>query len=680
MVRIGIDVGGTFTDFTVSESAGGALFYFKTPSTPHDPSEAILTGIRTILETRGIAADRVSYLGHGTTVATNMIIEGKGVKTGLVTTRGFRDVLAIGRQTRPYLYDFLKQKPEPIVERRHRIEIGERVTASGECLSPLDRGELEQAVEALLKDGVQAVAISFLHSYRAPRHEEEAERFIRARWPELYVSRSSTVLPEFREFERTSTTALNAHVGPKMAHYLDHLCADTRTLGIAVEPMTIHSNGGLLPVEAARRFPVATCLSGPAAGVIGAAIVSSLAGVPDIVTFDVGGTSTDVSLVSGGQPRFTRSREVAGHPVRLPMVDITVIGAGGGSIAHVDASGGLKVGPTSAGAVPGPAAYGKGGEYPTLTDANIVLNRLNPVALLDGRLPVDRAAACRSIDRHVADKLGISTEEAAYGIIRIAAANMARAIRAVTVEQGYDIRTLALFAFGGGGPLHATEVAREAEIRRIIIPREPGTMCARGTLMSDISLDFSQTLLERADDAGWGVTTDALRALTRKGDAWLESETIAKADRVFNATINAYYVGQNHEIPVSVSLSPMASVETFRADFHRAHMVAYGTCFEDRPIAIVSAGVQAVGRIPKDSPALLTGGGPLADALKERREVYLGDGGWQSLDIYRRDLLAVGEAVHGPAIVEEMSSTTILLEGQTGRIDEYGNIIIDDAF
>ncbi|WP_415539048.1 hydantoinase/oxoprolinase family protein [Gluconobacter oxydans] len=680
MVRIGIDVGGTFTDFTVSEADGGELSYFKTPSTPHDPSEAILTGIRTILETRGIAAGKVAYLGHGTTVATNMIIEGKGVTTGLITTRGFRDVLAIGRQTRPYLYDFHKEKPEPVVERCHRLEVSERVTASGDVLQPLDLEELGRGVESLLADGVQAIAISFLHSYRAPEHEKEAEHYIRERWPDLYVTRSSAVLPEFREFERTSTAVLNACVGPKMAHYLDHLCADTRELGIGVEPMTIHSNGGLLPVAAARRFPVATCLSGPAAGVIGAAIVSSLAGMPDIVTFDVGGTSTDVSLVSGGQPRFTRSRDVAGHPVRLPMVDITVIGAGGGSIAHVDASGGLKVGPRSAGAVPGPAAYGKGGQNPTLTDANIVLNRLNPVSLLDGRLPVDRDAACRTVERNVADRLGIPLDEAAYGIIRITAANMARAIRAVTVEQGHDIRKLALFAFGGGGPLHATEVAREAEIRRIIIPREPGTMCARGTLMSDISLDFTRTLLERADDDGWAVTIESLETLVRRGDAWLQTEGIAASARVFNATVNAYYVGQNHEIPVSVDLSPIPSVTAFREAFHHAHRAAYGTCFPNRPVVIVSVAVQAVGTIAKESPALLTGGKTLTEAFKERREVYLGLAGWQALNVYRRDVLAAGEVIIGPAILEEMSSTTVLLSGQTGRIDRYGNIIIDDEF
>jgi N-methylhydantoinase A len=502
--RINIDIGGTFTDFTIANAITGNNLYFKLPSTPADPSVAIVDGIRQILGIHGIAPAAVSYIGHGTTVATNMVIEGRGVATALITTKGFRDVLAIGRQTRPALYDTSIRKPEPLVERYRRREVDERLNAKGECLRPLDGGELEDVLDELIKTGVKAVAVSFPHAYQNPAHEQAAARVIARKLPGVYVSVSSNVLPEFREYERTSTTVLNAYVGPKMADYFDRLDARIGELGITVSPVTIHSNGGLLPIETAKRLPVATCLSGPAAGVMGAAVVGGAAGVADLVTFDVGGTSTDVSLITGGRPKFTTSREVAGHPVKLPIIDIHVIGAGDGSIAYINDADALKVGPRSAGALPGPIACGRGGEEPTLTDANICLNRLNPVALLDRRLPVDRGAAMASIEARIARPLGISVEAAAFGIIQVAAANMSRAIRAVTTEQGHDVAELALFAFGGAGPLHAAEVARELGIGRILVPQEPGTMCARGALLSDISLDFVRTQLAPATpNAAW---------------------------------------------------------------------------------------------------------------------------------------------------------------------------------
>ena len=679
MYRIGVDVGGTFTDFAISNAVTGDYLYFKVPSTPADPSVAIVEGITQILDLFKIAPAEVGYIGHGTTVATNMIIERRGVRTALITTRGFRDVLAIGRQTRPALYDTSIRKPEPLVERYLRREVSERLTAQGERLRPLNAAELESVLTELAETGVEAIAVAFIHAYRNPAHEEEAARIIARKLPGMYVSLSSKVLPEVREYERTSTTVLNAYVGPKMADYFDHLNARIGELGIPVSPMTIHSNGGLLSIETAKRLPVTTCLSGPAAGVIGAAVVGAATGVADLVTFDVGGTSTDVSLITGSRPKYTSSRDVAGYPVKLPMIDIHVIGAGGGSIAYVDDAGSLKVGPRSAGALPGPVAYGKGGEEPTLTDANICLNRLNPVALLDGRMPVDREAALNSIEMRIARPLGISVEEAAFGIIQVAVANMSRAIRAVTTEQGHDVSELALFAFGGAGPLHAAEVAGESGIGRILVPQEPGTMCARGALLSDVSLDFVRMQLAPATSDTWVRACKVLREMVEEGNRWLASEKVAPALRGFELAIDAHYAGQSHEIRVPLDTADDSGFEDFLVRFGQAHKASYGYENPGQPVYIVSCRLRAVGRVPKTVAPSHVGGSSIAQARIGERSVYYGPGpdeGWRPTVIYRRSALPVAHAVSGPAIIEEMSATTVVLAGQKAVIDAFGNILI----
>ena len=402
MYRIGFDVGGTFTDFTLHDTTSGMLRHFKVPSTPADPSEAIESGLRTLLDTLHIAPSEIGFVGHGTTVATNMVIERRGVATGLIITRGFRDVLEIGRQVRPHLYDYTVRTPVPLVPRECRLEVSERIDAAGAVLHALDEAEVAAAADALAAQGVAAIAICFLHSYLNDAHERRAAEIVRARLPHVYLSTSSDVLPEFREFERFSTTAINAYVGPRMERYLDRLLARLSGLGLTAQPYTIHSNGGLMSVESVRRYPVRCCLSGPAAGVVGAAEVARGAGYANLITFDAGGTSTDVSLIERGVPAFASARTIADYPVRSPMVDVHVIGAGGGSIAWLDDAGALKVGPRSAGADPGPVAYGRGGIEPTLTDANIVLHRLDPMALLGGRMLVDAGASRRAIAERIA--------------------------------------------------------------------------------------------------------------------------------------------------------------------------------------------------------------------------------------------------------------------------------------
>ena len=677
MYRIGVDVGGTFTDFTITNAVTGENRYFKLSSTPTDPSVAIVDGIEQVLKTFDIAAADISYIGHGTTVATNMIIERRGVPTALITTKGFRDVLAIGRQTRPALYDMSITKPEPLVERFRRREVNERLNAQGVVLQSLNRDELEAVLEELAATGVEALSVCFLHSYRNAAHEDEAAQIITEKLPGTYVSLSSKVQPEYREYERTSTTVLNAYVGPKMANYFDRLEAKLRELGIPVAPMTIHSNGGLLSIDTAKRLPVTTCLSGPAAGVIGSAVIGAAAGIGKIVTYDVGGTSTDVSLIVDGRPKFTSSRDVAGYPVKLPMVDIHVIGAGGGSIAYVDDAGALKVGPRSAGALPGPIAYQKGGEEPTLTDTNICLNRLNPVALLDGRMPIDRASALDAIDKRIAKPLGISAEEAAYGILQVAVANMSRAIRAVTTEQGHDITEITLFAFGGAGPLHAAEVARESGIQRILVPQEPGTMCARGALLLDVSLDFVRMQLAEATIEGWEEACRALSDMLAEGDAWLETEKVDPALREFHLAIDAHYTGQTHDIRVPLHGVDRDGLARFLADFAEAHKAGYGYDIPGQTVVIVSCRLQAVGKVPKSITPTYAGGVSVAGAKTAEREVYYGPKeGWRLTPVYRRSALPVGEVVCGPAIIDEMSSTTVVLSGQTAAIDPFGNIII----
>ena len=677
MYRIGVDVGGTFTDFTISNTRTGENLYFKVPSTPADPSVAIVDGVSQILETFKISPSDVSYIGHGTTVATNMIIERRGLPTALITTKGFRDVLAIGRQTRPALYDTSIRKPDPLVERYQRREITERLNSKGEVLEPLDLEELDRVLDELAQTDVKAIAVSLIHSYRNSDHEQAVAKAIARKLPNVYVSISSNVLPEFREYERTSTTVLNAYVGPKMADYFDHLDKNLGELGIPVSPLTIHSNGGLLSIETAKRLPVTTCLSGPAAGVIGSAVVGAAVGITNIVTYDVGGTSTDVSLIANGKPKFTSSREVAGYPVKLPMVDIHVIGAGGGSIAYVDDANALKVGPRSAGALPGPVAYGRGGDEPTLTDANICLNRLNPVALLDGRMPVDRAAAMASIEERIARPLGISAEGAAFGIIQVAAANMSRAIRSVTIEQGHDIADITLFAFGGAGPLHAAEVARESGIGRILVPQEPGTMCARGALLSDVSLDFVRMQLLPAAAAGWEKACAALRDMISEGDQWLEIEKVDPALREFHLAIDAHYAGQNHDIRVPLDAVDDGGLDEFLKRFSEAHKAGYGYEIPGQPVVIVSCRLQAVGRVPKAIAPSYIGGKSVFEAKTGERSVYYGpEEGWQDTPIYRRSGLPVGETVSGPAIIDEMSSTTVVLAGQSASVDTFGNIII----
>jgi N-methylhydantoinase A len=677
MVRIGLDVGGTFTDFTVFDSVRGEVRHHKVPSTPANPADAIRLGLAQILTRFGIDPGDVHFLGHGTTVATNMVLERKGAKTGLITTRGFRDVLEIGRQTRPNLYDYTERNPLPLAARQDRHEVRERILADGTVELPLDEAELREAIRALREAGVESVAICFLHSYRRPDHERAARQIVMEEMAAAYVSASSDVVPEFREYERLSTTVINAYVGPRMARYCARLAGDVKQLGIKTEPWTFHSGGGLVSLDTVQQLPVRTCLSGPAAGAVGAARIAEQAGIRDIVTFDVGGTSTDISLITEAAPRLTAGRQVGGFPIKTPMLDIHVIGAGGGSIAWIDEAGALKVGPQSAGAHPGPVCYGTGGEEPTVTDANLCLGRLPQGSLLDGAMTLDAAAAREAIQQRIARPLGLSLEAAAYGILRVAVANMSRAIRSVSTMHGHDLGKFALMAFGGAGPLHAGDVARECDFKRILLPLEPGTLCARGILVADICLDFVRTVMAAADAAGWAAVCDHFDHMRSDGEEWLVREGVEAGRRQYRFAVDARYEGQNHEVRVAIDDPSPEGFTKFETAFERTHTREYGHSIEGHRIEIVNCRLQAVGIVPSASMAHHAASESAGDAIHDRRPVYFGpEHGWLDTPICRRDRLAANATIPGPAIIQEMSSTTVLLPGHTASVDAFGNIVV----
>lgn len=677
MYRIGVDVGGTFTDFTLLDETSGEIHFHKTPSTPHDPSEAIENGLRGMLGRLGYAAGDVSYLGHGTTVATNIVIERRGARTGLVTTKGFRDVLELGRQARPSIYDYRVEKPPVLIPRDRRVEVLERIGPAGEVLIELDEGSLDAAVRKLAEIGVESVAVCFLHSYRRPEHEARAKAVVKAILPNAYITLSSEILPEFREFERMSTVAVNAFVGPKMGAYLERFRGRVRDVGIPVEPYTIHSNGGLMSADTVYANPVRTCVSGPAAGVVGAAEIGRLAGLPNLITFDVGGTSTDVSLIDNATPLFTSARLVAGYPVKTPMLDIHVIGAGGGSIAMIDNAGSMKVGPRSAGAAPGPVAYGRGGTEPTITDANLCLGRLDADTLLGGRMKVDLEAARNAIRDVIATPLGLSLEEAAHGIIQIANANMSRAIRSVSVEKGYDMGEFALCAFGGAGPLHAAEVAVECGLRRILIPREPGTLCARGMLLTDLSSDYVRSFFADATAENWHRILALFDVMAADGAAWLDKEHVPADARRYRRVLDARYRGQNFEVKVDCDGIGPDGLAELEERFHAAHTKEYGYDIRDRAIQFVSARLQVIGEVPKAPQGEVHGGASLDGARAGTRPVYFdARHGWVETPIFRRGDLPSGVEFIGPAIINEMSATSLILPGQMVRVDSRGNLIV----
>jgi len=671
--RLGIDVGGTFTDLSLFEERAESVFNFKVPTTPEDPSEGILNGIRAMISKYDVDANEILYLGHGSTIATNAILELKGAKTGLITTKGFADILEIGRQKRPHLYDLYADKPPCLVPRYLRKEIDERVLYDGTVLKEISEGEVEEVIDELEKENIESVAICFLYSFIHPDHEIYVKNKI-TKNSDIYVSISSEVLPEFREYERIVTTVLNAYLGPRMSSYIESFKNKIKKINIPVTPYIVQSNGGIMSVDTASRFPVHTALSGPAAGVVGANLLAELSGFNNIITFDMGGTSTDVSLVENNLPLMSTDKNIGDYPTRIPVIDVQVIGAGGGSIAFVDVGGSLKVGPQSAGAVPGPACYERGGTLPTVTDANVVLGRLNPKFLLDGGMEIDAKASRNSMER-ISQEMGFGDIEAAKAIITVVNSNMGRAIRKISIERGYNLREFTLVAFGGAGPLHASLLAKELNIPTILIPVEPGTLSSLGILLTDIRMDFVKTNIMIADKKNTSLIEDTFNYLIRQANGWLDSERVSKDDRIINRTIDMRYEGQNYEIPVKVE---KMDVDQIVLDFYSGHKRYYGYFFEDIPVQLINFRVTAYGIVGK--PKLKkhdVAKGSAENAVVDRRKVFFEEAGeFLPTPIYARSKLLVRNTIQGPAIIEQLSSTTVILPNQSAVVDEYLNIII----
>ncbi|MFI5001327.1 MAG: hydantoinase/oxoprolinase family protein, partial [Reyranellales bacterium] len=669
------------------DEQAGQVEVWKVPSTPDDPSRGIAGGVedglrRVAPDAAGRPAATVSYFGHGTTVATNALIQHRGVKTGLVTTDGFRDLLEIGRQKRPDLYDIQADKPPILVSRELRLEVPERVTHTGEIDTPLDETRMRAAARALAAAGVKAIAVSFLYGFIRPGHEKRAVAILREENPDAFISAGHEIAPEFREYERLSTVVLNAYLGPVMGDYLKRLGPRLEALGMTATPHLTQSNGGVIGFATAAALPVRTILSGPATGVVGAQAIGSLSGFADLITFDMGGTSTDVALLQDGRCKLANEATVHGYPIKAPMLDIHTVGAGGGSIAFIDSGGLLKVGPRSAGADPGPVCYGLGNDEPTVTDANVVLQTLNPQHLLGGRMPIRHDLAERAIAR-LAGRLGLGVMETAQGIVSVVTANMARAIRVISVQRGHDPRDYALMAFGGAGPLHAARLAGELEMKRVVVPRNPGILCAMGLLLTDLRADFAATRLMAAVEGAAPRLAETFAALGERAGRWFAEEGIAVGDRRLKRTVDMRYHGQNYELAVALPDGAItsATVDGLIAGFTDVHRQRYGFAAESEQVQIVTLRLEAVGTVRKATLRAHPEAGPDASgAIAGRRKVWFPEArGFVDTPIYARDGLQPGHRFAGPAVIEQMDATTLVPPGMTARVDAYLNLILEAA-
>ncbi len=690
-LRVASDVGGTFTDSIAYDAATRRITVAKVPTTPDNRARATVEGLRRALATQGKSGADVDYVGHGMTTTTNAVIQRTGARTALLTNKGFRDVLLIGRQNRPSLFDIDVVRPAPLVPRELCFTVAGRMDAAGEEVEGLDEAALPAIADQLRAAGVEAVAILFLHSYANGMHEQRAKALLEGLLPGVVVCASAEVVSEFREFERGSTAVLNAYLRPVMETYLQSLSTLLRDgdggLGLRADKpiMVIEAAGGLMTIDGARATPVHTVLSGPAGGVVASAHVAALAGVPDIITMDIGGTSTDISLIRGGKPSVTRSAVLETVPIRLPVIDINAIGAGGGSIAWIDEGGALRVGPMSAEAVPGPACYGRGGTRPTVTDANIVLGRFDSRTKLGGDMTMDLAAAETALRRHVADPLGLSLTEAAVGVLRVAHANIVRGIRVVSVERGDDPRDFALVPFGGAGPMHGTPVARELRMPRILVPPTPGILCALGQLVSDLRHDVSETFVTPYAALDPATALARLGTLHARADALLEADRAPPDRREIGMRVDVRYAGQSYELPLPLGMDWAAAWAALPDQFHEAHRQRFGHADPGAPVEVVGFGTTAIGRI--DAPALPTvprgDAEPPDGARTGERDIFFeafgpGESGQvHPAAVYRREHLLAGNVVQGPAVIEEISATTVLYPGDRAVVHESGSLIVE---
>jgi N-methylhydantoinase A len=680
-VRVATDIGGTFTDLIYLDETTGEMGMTKASTTPHN----FAIGVEDTLEKSGINVADTTFFVHGSTIIINALTERKGVKTGLITTKGFRDVLAITRANRPDIYNMYYTKPEPFVPRYLRLEARGRVNYKGEELEPLNEDDVHQAAEFFNKEGVEAVAVCFLHSYANPDHEARCGALLRDLVPDIPVTLSHEICQEWREYERTNTTVLNAYVQPIAVHYLNTLENDLGDMGMGPVEHIMQSNGGIATFEMACQAPIRTCESGPVAGVIGAAVIGDLLGEPNIISLDIGGTTVKSSLVENSVPKITTDykieyrRDWEGYPIKVPTVDIVEIGAGGGSIAWIDKAGSLRVGPVSAGAVPGPACYDAGGEKPTVTDANLVVGRINPDYFLGGEIRVSMDKARQSM-QEIAGFLDMSIEEAAMGVIRLADANMVNALKLVSVRRGYDPREFTLVAFGGGGSMHAAALARELRVKRILVPTEPAVFSAWGMLMTDLRNDYIRTRVVRTDQIEPAELSSIYAQMERQAAEELAAEKVEEDQMVFQRFADMRYMGQEHTVKVPIPGDQLTEKEMSEINerFHQLHDHAYTFRLES-PVELVNFHLTALGQVKKPKITRLN-----KDAARTVEEAYKGDRqvifdvGFMTTPTYERDLLPVGATLSGPMIVEEPAATTVVFPDQILTVDEHGFLHIEE--
>jgi N-methylhydantoinase A len=680
-MRVASDIGGTFTDLVYLDESTGKFGVDKASTTPKN----FALGVIDTLKRAKLDVSNTKFFVHGSTIIINALTEHKGAKTGLITTRGFRDVLEITRANRPDLYNMYYTKPKPFVPRQYRVEVQERVNYRGEELEPLNEADVKKAVQYFREEGIEAIAVCFLHSYANPSHELQCGELIRKLAPEIPATLSCDITQEWREYERTNTAVLNSYVLKIARHYLDNLEGNLSNMGMGKVYHVMQSNGGTATFEMGKRAPINMVESGPVGGVIGAAVIGKLIGEPNAISLDVGGTTAKASLVAGGDPRITTEykiewrRDFAGYPVLIPTVDIVEIGAGGGSIAWVDAAGALRVGPVSAGADPGPASYGWGGDKPTVTDANVLAGRINPDYFLGGEIPLKVDIAQEAMSP-VAKAFNISIEEAAMGVIRLADSNMVNALKLVSVRRGYDPREFIMVAFGGGGAMHAGALTRELKVKKAVIPTNPAVFSAWGMLMTDLRQDFIKTFISRTDQIDPATFTSFFSDMETQALDLMKEQNISEDQIKFQRFADMRYMGQEHTVKVPIPSGKLEKkhIPQINERFHKLHEHSY-TFRLDSTVELVNYHLTAFGIVKKPKLRKIDKKGlSLKGALKGQRSVNFDELGFHESPIYERDLLPVGEYISGPMVIEEPASTTVVFPDQRVMRDEYGFLHIEN--
>jgi N-methylhydantoinase A len=682
--RLGIDIGGTFTDVAMVDEATGRVAVAKVPSTPHDLTEGVLAGVRSALERAEAQSSDVAVLAHATTVVTNALLEQKGAKTGFIATRGFRDLLELRRSSKADLYDLFQDGPALLIPRRWCFEITERIDAQGDVVVPLDESELPALIAAIRDAGLTAVAISLMFSFLNDGHERRIGAALRTALPDVAVFLSCEVLPEIREFERASTTAVCAYVAPLLRGYLGRLLEATGRMGLP--PLHVMgSNGGILDVAECLRLPASVIESGPAAGVVAAAVVGRQLNLPNLISFDMGGTTAKASVIADGQITVTSDYEVGGagnskrwmhgtgHPIRLPVIDLAEVSAGGGSIAWIDAGGALKVGPHSAGAMPGPACYGRGGQHPTVTDANAVLGYLDAGSPLGGNLRIDREAAAAAIMRDIGSKLGLDAVAAAAMIIEVVNANMCEALRIVSIERGLDPAEFSLIAFGGAGPVHAVALAAELGIPTVLLPLSPGAFSAVGLIASDLRRDYARTFYSDLGSADPDRLGAVVQAMEQSGEAMLAAAAVPPERQSMQRFADLRYPRQAYELTVPMEGGPVTrdSLDRLMLAFHDKHRQTYGHANPGDPVQMVNVRLSALGKLP---PIQLAQQFKAADTQARHREAWFPATGALPARVHWRDSLQPGDTVTGPAVIDALDCTSVVPPGWAGAVDDQGFI------